>query len=54
MLWFNVGLRGAIRERESALKRALRKGFNQEVERLLREIDKMKREGAQALATQRR
>lgn len=54
IMWFNIRLRMAIRERQASLRKSQRRGFDPEVQRLLEEIQNMKREGAAALATQRR
>ena len=52
IMWFNVGLKNALKERRIALERAKRRGFQPEVDRLIVEINKILKEGIAALATQ--
>ena len=54
LLWFNVKLKMALRERKTALAKAQINNFQPEVDRLIKDIDELLKDGAAALATQRR
>ena len=54
LLWFNVKLKMALRERKTALVKAQANNFQPEIDRLIKDIDELLKDGAAALATQRR